>query len=428
MTPEAENPEKQHPERRSLSDLKKRQYKILTLIPRTAKENGVYAEILEINNLPASDPRNGLYFVVTPDWQTMETLKRNIGQFDKLLASEKNRSPHMMNCHYCIVPLNGLCDSNIFSRHQQMCKAVQDMAIVVNAFYEYGYPLPEQVHEQTIENFYYFNEKRNDMSLPKRLRDSYDDIMAKSVTDAYQLYSKKEALSLLPVRKKTENRVPADYFIKNHIGTIYESIDSDFLDFILKKMVCHPEFKYYKESAPAIRIKDTSRVPEKFARLFGNPWENRTGIERYNIGFPVSCESLYYGWMAEYNTRGYDKKIPIDELERKTIGLYGMEISQSDMYNFNSLCRANNVEFSVNTGSFRAVTQDNVRNLLILFRSEDLDIVRSILERLGRERRNYMAVNSVMRTKAANNRPQEQSNPYIDDKYVRLRNVSSPGR
>ena len=86
-----------------------------------------------------------------------------------------------MNCFYNIVRLNDLNETNVFAKHQDMCKAIQDMAIVANAFFEYGYPLPRQVHEQTIENFYDFNARRNDMSLPKTLRDSYDNIMRKSI-------------------------------------------------------------------------------------------------------------------------------------------------------------------------------------------------------------------------------------------------------
>ena len=321
----------------------------------------------------------------------------------------------MMNCYYNIVHLNDLSESTVFLKHQAMCKAIQDMAIVVNAFYEYGYNLPKQVHEQTVENFYDYNQKRNDASIPQSLRESYDKIMAKAVTDAYQFYSKQEALSSLSLRQKDCNRVSADYFIKNHIKTIYESIDRDFLDFIVEKMRLHPEFKYYRESAPDIKLRDISKISARFYSVLGNPLENKTAIERYNIGFPSSCEALYYGWMVEYNTRGYDKKKPIEELNKRSSGLLSVYITQNDMYNFNSLCRANNIDFAINTGKFKDLTQDTVRNLMVLYRMEDREIVTAILDRLGRERRGYIPVNSVMRQKAEENRPPTKHDSYIKD-------------
>ena len=201
MTPKILNNDTAPRRKRTLSDLNRKQFQILSLIPQTAKENGICAEFMETG----TGLRNpGLYFIVTPDKEIMDSLKRNILWFDELVDNEKNRNTHMTNCYCSIVDLSDLSESNVFLKHQQMCKAVQDMAIAVNAFFEYGYPLPRQIHEQTIENFYDYNTRRYDKALPKRLRDSYDDIMAKAVTDAYQLYSKQEALSLLPVRKKDD--------------------------------------------------------------------------------------------------------------------------------------------------------------------------------------------------------------------------------
>lgn len=213
------------PEKRTLADLERKSLAILSIISRTARENGVFAELLEINDGSSTNPSNGLYFIVTPDWQIIDSLKRNMSQFDSLLASEKRRSPHMMNCYYNIISLNDLSESNVFLKHQAMYKAVQDMAIVANAFFEYGYPLPKQVHEQTIENFYDYNARRNDISLPQRLRDSYDKIMEKAVTDAYLFYSKQEALSSLPTRIKDNNRISADYLVNNKYLTNENNIN-----------------------------------------------------------------------------------------------------------------------------------------------------------------------------------------------------------
>lgn len=382
----------------------------ITIMRQVAADNQVYADFFEYKPQQAIDPNAGLYFVVCPDVNLLIDLKKHPDQFQNILECNKKMSNHAINCYYNLVNISELNSENVFALHNDMCRAIQDIAVLRNSFYEFGYTLPQYVMRPTVDNLANFQIKRNAADMPGTLRARYDEILERAVSDAFARYNKADfkRVKTLPFSK---HRVKASYFMKNHISAVYDVVDEPLYKYMKKQLSNYPDFIYCIEALPSLHLKDNSHFdgPEEL-----NFWKNQTEVKEYNIGFPAFQQDIFYRIMIDYNCRQFANQRSYHEMLNSTSDLKSLLVDVNDMWNINSLAGANNVAYCINRGEMGAITADSVSKMTIGIRAEDESIWNGIISRLGREQRGYAIVTSNHRKTAEDNRPKNIKNPFID--------------
>ncbi len=397
-------------------------YRVLYDVKFIASTNTVCADFYTYDAGP-DNSLSGLYFIVSPTPEHQQALDMNKGKgLYEILHEWQDMDRQQMNPYYNVVKLpSPVTRENIFSVHNEMCRAVQDSAVVKNSFFEYGYPLPKLISRQTVYNFYHFNARRNDLSLSDRVREDYNESMQKIVAESYHMYEKDGFLVDSPEYRISKHEVDKDYFLKNSIPAIYDTVTGGFYEYIKEHLDEHPDFIYYKEKKPYFVEKDLSK---KFKGMgFLNPWAQYEKTEHFNIGFPSSMKDDFYGMMIEYNCLGYKNQTPIKDFLKDHPNYVEVEVDTRDMWNMNSLCGSNKVPYAVNSGYLHPVTENNVQKHTILIPEENMGMFTAIEKRLIAERKAWLPCNSRQTTNAGMNRPQ-YVNPYIkDDVYEAAINV-----
>ena len=101
------------------------------------------------------------------------------------------------------------------------------------------------------------------------------------------------------------------------------------------------------------------------------------------IAYSEKDEDIFQKLLLQYNSVAYDGRVmDISEI----INPEKVVISQHDMANFNSLCKANNVPYYVDQGNLAQCNEYSYRNINILIPSEKHNMVISIMNRLADEK------------------------------------------
>ena len=387
------------------------EHRILYSIKGLAPQNHVAAEFIPYEK--DEDPLSGLYFIVCPDKRHFEEIE--CGDIRFLLEDKLRMSSNHMNPHYNIVPIPEVERSEIFRLHNDMVRAIQDVSLIKHCFHEYGYHIPKYVCKETLYSFSHFNNRRNNPAFSQTEREVYDRSMAHIVAEAYQMYTRD---SLTPdakiVPRDVKHEVEKDFFLKRSIPATYDIVTEDFYRFLEKHLHEYPDFIFFKETHPylVIRNLDPSCKRKGSKEESRNLWKNQTGEKRYHIGFPTCQEHMFYGMMLQYNCRNYDGQQPVKTFMRRYPHVCERIIDARDMWNINSLCKANNVPYAVNYGERKPVGAGDVKYVTILIRQQDVDTFGDITARLSSERRSWIPVNMKM-VEASNLHEPLYDNPFI---------------
>lgn len=364
--------------------------------------------------------KDELYFVCCPDREMLQSLRKNMQEFDGIKAKNDMMGEDMFNCYFGIYHIGEITNGDVFSVHQDLCNIVQRMGLIKTCYHSQGYHMPKYVNMESIVNYATFYEKAHSRVLPLNLQDEYAETLRKAVAYDHQYYAKREGESVETKRGlsyylgfKNAHEVDKDYFLKNHMSQINEVIDDGFKDYMLSHIEDHPEFIYYMEKKPFSTLKDISDIADGDQ----NYWENMKEVNYWNIAFPYSQASMYYEWVLRYNTRECDHMIPLSEM--RTREYVPCLVNRNDLWNINSLCGANNVPFAVNFGELRPVRPGDVNKIPVYFRAEDREMASAIVSRLSGERHAYIPMSTTDQQIAKKNAPKGYHNPFFTDEPLR---------
>lgn len=362
-------------------------------LPEIAKENGLDGTIFQYKEhqlgLGNTCNRDGLYFViftsedakfdfqkmmVTNEWKKINDLIDNIDETGDCL-----------NTRICMRPLNKLTQENTFASYQKCLRAIHDLAAVKAAYGEFGYRPPEYVAVETVNAINSFIDKRFNPNLTSEMRRSMDEGMKKFIDASVERYKKNK-----PVRFRTikPHMVRQDYFLQNGVTCVNCGYSEDFLKYLKTRWDEEPDFVMYQEKVPYESYKDHSKAPqwieEKHPEL-SNLWSDLKGYKMYRVSYPIAYKEKMHGWMFDYLAKGQENwefVVPLEELDR-TCPLRMIEIDDSDMHNWISLCEYNHVKCAINHGEMGEVKDS--RTFSFIYSEKDYEMISAIKRRLSRE-------------------------------------------
>lgn len=385
-------------------------YPAITNVTDIAAKNNVAAAFINYEG--------ELYFLVCPDVETMNSILDHSPEIGKVIQENRDHGGDMFNCYFGTYHLGDVKRGEVFSIHQDLCDMIQRQSLVKTVFHMHGYHMPKYVNVQSISNYDSFYHKMHDRTLPDRLREIYRDTLKKQVVFDNQYYAQLEDRPIdtkkvpLSFFQKNKQEVDKDYFRKHHITQVNEIVKPEFVAFMKKHLHEHPDFYYYLEKKPFMKLEDISHI----AKDDDNYWENDKEEQYFNISFPLSHEDDYYTMVLQYNMQPYHSMVPLKELYSKEL-LY-CPINKNDIWNINSLCGSNGVKFAVDFGEINPVNANSIYQIPVYFRSEDREMVSAILTRLSKEREGYVPMDLHDVDLADKNKPKTYYNPFFTDRQL----------
>lgn len=364
------------------------EYKILK---NKCESLGLYGFPIEFGkDSPHTD--RGLYFVVTPSYRYMYDLQQASYKIPMLVDQQKQAGPDTLNPCYQVFNITDLGDSSEkWNTLMNIIRGINEQAAIVNAFYEFGYyDLPSFIHTSSIYEVLDLDEKRHSNKIPEQIRERYNKDYKKFITFVYQKYKKITPDRLLPQSKS--QKVNKNYFIDNAISTTTVRINKEFKEWFIEDIKKHPEFFYYIDNKAALSLKDLSNA---YRGEGENIWSNLKGHSEYNMTFPREMEYIYYAKMLEWNMHGYQYEKRMTQVGNPK-ELLLIRVNWKDMWNWNSLCKANGVKYYINRGDLEPMNEAATQNILIAVNYKDKEMVDSIINRLTSEAIQYDLVDEKL--------------------------------
>lgn len=354
---------------------------------------------------PGSDNEHE-YLLLSTDKLLMNNLKRhNFNKFDRWLDRQKFQDRGTVLLDKVVIDVTDIDKHNYFSKNSYIMRYIQNMSIVNTAFRLEKLPVPDHVSTYVVSSIWELDQMRSNSDVEPHLRNEYEKIYKNAVAEWSQMYAKKYNLEEVP--HESSHQVKEDYFKKNHIPITWDVVNTQFFKFIKAELKAdkYPDFIFYKSFSPYIKIKNLAKKFDKIVKdkdyTGPNFWANDTGVEKYYICYPTSQRAMFYNMRNDFNTRMYETKIPLETLAKSSQhNLQLLTLHQFDFENWNRLCKANNVSWSLNDGSYGEYTftpSSTLEELPVLYRVEDKKIVNGIVDLLSREMRNYMPLSDMTR-------------------------------
>lgn len=354
---------------------------------------------------PRGSDKEHEYLIFSTDAKAIKALSDgHYKAFPVWLERQKFQDTGIVLLDKVVIDITDIDRHNYFAKNSYIMRYVQNMAIVKCAFENEGYPVPDHVSRYVVSSIWELDQMRAGANVPKNLRERYDKVYKEAVADYAQSYANKYKLEDIPHNAKHE--VKETYFRDNHIPTTWDVVDEGLWNFIQKELKDgkYPDFIFYKPEKAYLKTKNLAKEFAKIAKGKGDPenqnfWSKDVGKTKYHICFPTVQQHMFYNMMNEYNTRTLETKVSIDELTKSSPApLQTMYIHSYDMSNWNRLCRAGNVAWALNDGTYGEckITPDStLEEIPILYRAEDKRTVAFIVDRLSREMRDYVPMSSV---------------------------------
>lgn len=359
---------------------------------------------------PRGSEKEHEYLIFSTDHRAMKALTSNqFKDFPNWLKRQKFQDRGIVLLDKVVIDITDINHENYFAQNSYIMRYIQNMAIVKTAFENEGYPVPDHVSDYVVSSIWELDQMRANPGVPSGLKERYNKTYKEAVADYAHSYATKYKLESIP---RDKNHLTKEiYFKENHIPVSWDAVDERFWNFMQSEFAAgkYPDFVCYKDEKPFIKTKNLAK---EFAKLTKgkntegqgqNFWEKDTGKTKYYICYPAvhSHEMMFCNMRNDYNTRMYEKA-SIDELERSSNRpLQTIHVHLFDMNNWNKLCRAGNVAWAINDGSYgdvKITTESTLEKIPVLYRAEDKDTVALIVDRLSREMRDYVPMSDVSRS------------------------------
>lgn len=392
--------------------------KALMDLKETARDQGLCAYFLDYMPYEPEHMDSGLYFVVSPTPEEILDLQAHPEDFANILEHKKKIGRHSINPYYEFVRMDDYYkDNNYFKTYMECLRAIEDVCITKNAFFEFGYTLPTEFPKETVLCLYDMDQRRRSTKIPDAVRKRYERSYEKYVSDVNQRYKKLE-LSREKHTAYAKQTVSQDYFNKNRITAVHDAMNDKFREYFETRVKDFPEFHYYLENKPYLSLKDISH---SFKGAENSIFKDDVELKEYNVMFPKYQEDIYYKILLEYNCRNYaGQSKSIYELGNPH-DFRVMTVNMDDMWNWNSLCTANNVKYYINHGELDHLCALGTREIKIAYNVKDEDMVCGIVSRLADSRKNARFVSRDQMNKSVHNQPKDYVNPFCKKQLDRSR-------
>lgn len=375
----------------------------------TANDQGLSATYFEYKKYSPEHKDSGLYFVVCPTIQEVLDLEAHPDDFANILEQKGSIGRHSINPYYEFVRMDDYyTNNNYFKTYMDCLRAIEDVSITKNAFFEFGYTLPNEFPKETIINLYDMDQRRRSTQIPETVRKRYERSYEKYVSDLNQRY-KKLSLAHEKHTSPVKQTVSPEYFHKNRVTAVHDAMNGNFREYFETRVKDFPEFIYHLENKPYLSLKDISH---SFKGAENSIFKDDVEVKEYNVMFPKSQEEVYYKILLEYNCRNYTGQ----ENNIRDVGasneICTIPVSAEDMWNWNSLCSANNVKYYINHGDLEHLCAEATRTIKIAYNKKDEVMVNAICSRLADSRNNTRFVYRSQINKALDNQPKEYKNPF----------------
>ncbi len=347
-----------------------------TNVQRNLEGMGLSMDIIEYRHHPLQrTPYSGTYMVISPSTKHLTDLKNNPTYIEELLKMKGSKSSATFNPNYLIYDMSKYDNRDCFRFTTQTIRDAQIQANFITAIRENGLPtIPNEVSAYAVYEIIRLRDYAHNEALDKKVRDRYKKSYKEYVGHIYQRYTDKKDLQIKGIHN---GKVDKDFFMDNHIPCMFNQVNEQFRGYLESRAKAFPDFFYYIEEKPSLKLKDLSN--------FGGIWKKEKGVTEYQCCFPTSKEHIFYKIMMEYNMSSYRGQVKsLDALD--PFGNYQKHlVCVADMWNIDSLCKANNVPYYLNHGEIEKFTHENTDKILMFIRNDDEEKLHSIFKRLMRE-------------------------------------------
>jgi len=353
---------------------------------------------------PLGSDKEHEYLVFSTNRNDIQQLTNgNYKNFPVWLKRQNEQDTGIVLLDKLVIDVTDIDRQNYFAKNSYIMRYVQNMAIVKTAFENEGYPIPDHVSRYVVSSIWELDQMRANPGVPQNLRERYAKTYREAVADYAQSYANKYKLEIVPHKGKHE--VKETYFRDNHIPVVWDVVGEKFWNFIQKELKAgkYPEFIYYKPDNAFLKTKNLAKEFERLTkgRLSAdqNFWSKDTGKTKYHISYPLSQEAMFCNMRNDYNTLTLESKVPMKQLiDSSPYPLQTIYIPSYDMSNWNNLCRAGNIAWSVNDGTYGdcpITSVSTMEEIPVLHQAKDEQMVAYIVDRLSREMRDYVPISSV---------------------------------
>ena len=361
---------------------------------------------------PLGSEKTHEYLVFSTDAKAMKSLvEGRYKDFPEWLERQKFQMGGIVLLDKVVIDITDIDRHNYFSKNSYIMRYVQNMAIAKTAFEYEGYPVPDHVSKYVVSSIWELDQMRGNKGLSKVMKERYDKTYKAAVADYAQSYATKYQLKVLP--REGQHRVKEDYFRDNHVAVMWDVVNEEFWQFIQAELRAgkYPDFIYYKADEPFLKTKNLAKEYDKVTKgkLFGlNFWSKDKGNTKYHFCFPLAQEDMFYSMLNDFNTRIFDTKVSIEELQKSSqYPLQTIYLHSYDMSNWHTLCApsACNMKWAVNNGSYgecKITSKSAFKEIPVLYRVEDKDSVNYIVNRLAREMRDYVPMSDATLSERTN--------------------------
>ena len=352
---------------------------------RCCKDNGVHGDVFLFNPNNGMTKDYGMYFLISSFNGTAQEYIDNPKLFEERLDYQRDKGlgiGDLTSGQFLAIDISNLdSDSEAFNIFMTVIRGIEEMATIKAMTSMLGYATPDVISRQVIYDAQQLYLESKNPQNPDSIRARNNAVWINMMANIDKNYNQDNKWN--DYVKNQEQIKPLKYFSDNMINTRYTSISADFYHFFKEAVKEYPGFIYYKEARPLAVFKDRSKNykgPNHY-NIFANEKE-RSG-STYMIAYSEKDEDIFQKLLLQYNSVAYDGRVMnISEI----INPEKVVISQHDMANFNSLCKANNVPYYVDQGNLAQCNEYSYRNINILIPSEKHNMVISIMNRLADEK------------------------------------------
>lgn len=363
----------------------------VTLLMKSAQELGIAVAAVKAPDAITGEQKTYLALSVSPD--EINTLKGDYtNELPKWIDYQKHRDTGIVLLNKTIFDVTDVNAQNYMSINSVIMRYIQDMSISKMCFTVEGYKMPDHIMHSAVISMWELDHMRADDRLPASTKTDYERIYKEAV----KTYAdEKGEFSGFSTRSRN-HKVDRDYFKDNFIPVVWESVSEPYYNFMKQQFKAgkYPDFIYYKEFVPYLKIKNIAKKAEKLNAPGKEYFEKDTGRKEWRICYPASQDGMFRSMQNAFNMQFYDNVIPIQELETQSNGkLKTLYLNSIDVANFDRLCKANrDIHWAVNDGTygnFKMSYESADERIPVLYRQEDEDMINAIVDRLTNEIRDY---------------------------------------
>lgn len=374
-----------------------------------AEKEGLYLGVMEYFADAPIPKENGTYIILCPNDKYAFDIRTNANEIRRLLAKQKEFGYDRFNPCYWFFDVTKFDYSNVFNMFMDISRAIQHEAVIINACRELGYDIyPCVMDRYTTAEIHKLDKKRKNPAYLDEERAKLNRAYKDFIAHVYHNYVDKENDQY--IRPNLHGKIVAEsWFSENKVPVVHDKVNQYFLKYFEEKIEEYPDFYYsINKKKPAVKLMDLSKHWK--GNPIANPYKNDKEVELYNITFPVSKQHIFYRILLEFNYRDCRPETAL-VCVGNTSDLEKIIIDQNDMWNWDSLCRANNIKYYMNKGDIAVLDADGTRDITVAFNKKDKEKVTGIMNRLFREQMSALPVKQEQ---------VEQNNNTIDRDHEQL--------